>query len=168
VDFDVMSSLGMPAPVLERAVNSVRVMPVHEMLYGLCDAMGVQFLMAGEPVGHAGVLSPSALLPAIAWMSQDAGVRLLQADFGCLLRKPAAEEVTLLGCRCIVPPVTGHIADITRALFFAHFTFELLGLRQGAMVEVFPLHEMLQPVFLAHMGSVNEGNVSWPQMSPTI
>lgn len=167
-----MSEMGLGANVQAVAgvVNaaSALVTPVHEMLYGLCDSMGARFLMGGAPVSHAEVLSPSALLPAVAWMSQDAGQRLLQADFGCLLRKPSAGKATLLGARCVVPPVTGHIADVTRALFFAHFAVELFGLRQGAMVEVMPLHEMLRPIFESHMGSSNEGDVTWPQMSPAI
>lgn len=146
------------------------VTPVHQMLYGLCESMGVRFLMGGNEVGHAEVLGPCALLPVIAWMSQDAGVRLLQADFGCVLRKPSPGESTLLGARCVVPPVTGHIADLTRAMFFAHYTMELLGLRPGALVEVMPLQELLRPVFTAHLGASTEteGDVSWPQMSPAV
>lgn len=143
--------------------------PVHEMLGGLCDNMGVKFLMGGVPVSSDLVLGPSALLPAVAWMSQDAGQRLLQADFGCVLRKPLDAETTALGARCVVPPITGHLADLTRALFFAHYAVELFGLRPGALVEVMPLQEMLRPVFLSHMGAATpEGDVSWPQMSPAI
>jgi len=163
--------LGPLAPAVDGVVRaaSTLVTPVHEMLYGLCDSMEARFLVGGVPVIHSRVLSPSALLPALAWMSQDAGQRLLEADFGCLLRKPADGEVTPLGAHCVVPPVTGHIADVTRALFFAHFAVELFGLRQGALVEVLPLQEMLRPIFESHLGSFNaQGDVTWPQMSPAI
>lgn len=148
-------SAGIPSNALlqgtvQSASTSGAVTPIHQMLYGLCDSLGAKFLMGGEPVSSAEVLSPSALLPAIAWMAQDAGSRLLQADFGCELKKTMEFEASLLGVRCVVPPVTGHIADLTRALFFAHFTVELLGLRKDSLIEVLPLYEVLRPIFVTH------------------
>lgn len=162
--------LDVATPETMRAVSAAAavVMPMHRMLYGLCESIGVNFILGGRPVSHADVLGPAAFLPAVAWMSQDAGKRLLDADFGCLLRMPSENEPTLLGVRCVVPPVTGHIADVTRALFCAHFAVEIFGLRRGALIEVMPLQEVLKEIFTSHSADLQKGEMAWPQMSPTI
>ena len=165
---------GVSPEAMERTASLLAVqqrssLTVNRLLYGLCSSLKVQFLLEGQEVAPADVLSPSALLPGVAWMVQDAGKRLLDADFGCELKVAQSGEATLLGVRCVVPPMTGHIADVIRSIFFIHYTTEFFGIREGAMVEVAPAQQMLRGVFESHLeaqASV-EGIVSWPQVSRT-
>lgn len=165
---------GVSPEAMERAAGLLVATPrsslsVNRLLYGLCDSLHVQFLLEGQEVSHADVLSPSAMLPGIAWMVQDAGRHLLEADFGCELKVARSGEATLLGVRCVVPPMTGHIADVIRSIFFVHYTTEFFGIREGGMVEVAPLQQLLRGIFENHLEEQPsaEGIVSWPQVSRT-
>lgn len=163
-------------PLMQKAVDCVasgrQVLTMHELLARLATSMDCRFLVAGEPVDASEVFLPSSLLPIIALGAQDAGLRLLQADFGCVLKKPMEGEITLTGARCAVPPVTGHLADITRALFFAHTATHLLGINQGAFLDVEPVYRVFSGFFESHFESQGPlpqgGSYSWPLMSPPL
>jgi len=132
--------------------------------------MDCRFLLQGELIEPIEVFSPSALLPVLAWTAQDAGQRLLGADFGCVLKKAGPGEIALTGARCVVPHVTGHLADITRAMFFVHSATVLFGMRPGAFLEVEPLYMSFAKLFDHHFEAQaqtgEKGVYSWPQMSP--
>lgn len=153
----------------EEALSHGGVVHVHKVLDGLCQSLNVTFKVSGADVAPSEIFAPNGLLPMIACISQDAGKRLLDADFGCELRRVSSNEPSLLGARCVVPPLTGHIADLTRTLFFVHYATEVLGLRENALIEVQPVLETLWPVFAAHVDSFGdqelEGGVPWPQLS---
>lgn len=141
---------------------------VHDVLDGLCRSLNAKFMVGGVEVPNLDVLSPLGLLPAVAGLAQDAGRHLLGADFGCELRRIGADEPSMLGARCVIPPMTGHIADLTRTLFIVHYATEVFGLRKDAVIEVLPLQESLWPVFAAHVDAHAQdvkGAVPWPQIT---
>jgi hypothetical protein len=106
-------------------------------------------------------------LPLVGWVAQSAGQRLLGADFGCDLKR---DEEGAFGVRCAVPHITGHIGDIVRSLFFAHYATEIFSLRQSALIEVHPIYEMFKGSFEAMLASPESssegGKIKWPQMYP--
>ena len=161
----------MPAAlaVVGEARAKGEVVHMHKLLDGLARSQNITFKLSGVDLTSAEVFAHNGLLPMIACIAQDAGQRLLGADFGCELRRMSASEPSMLGARCVVPPMTGHIADVVRSLFFVHYATEVLGLRENAMVEVQPVLETLWPVFSAHIESFGEqeteGGVPWPQLS---
>jgi hypothetical protein len=145
--------------------NGAGVVHMSELLVRLCRVMRCEFRLDGQPLDPHVVMSTNGFLPALAWLAQDLGRVLLQADFGCVLKRtPAADS--LFGARCIVPPTTAHIADVIRMFFFVHCTVEVFGMREGAVIEVQPLFEAMSPIFSDQITASNahvEGEVPWPQ-----
>jgi hypothetical protein len=147
------------------------VIQVQHVLSSMCQNMRIQFRMGGVNVAPQEVFSPLGLLPVVACMAQESGKRLLGADFGCLLKRVPGDEPSMLSSRCVIPPMTSHLADLVRTLFVVHHATELFGLREDAIIEILPLQETLWPIFSAHVDSevdAKEGVVPWPPISQGI
>jgi len=165
------SALGSVDPVSSSELRSLLstqgmgVLHMNELLVRLCGVMRCEFRLDGEPIDPHVVMSTNGFLPALAWLAQDLGRVLLRADFGCVLKR-TPPGMSLLGARCIVPPTTAHIADVTRMFFFVYCAVEVFGMREDAVVEVQPLFESMSSIFSEqiHVSNVNvEGEVPWPQ-----
>ena len=68
----------------------------------------------------------------------------------------------------MIPPVTGHIVDLVRGLFFQHYATETFGIRPQARIEVGPMCDMLRFNFDALLRSERvspQGEIVWPQPS---
>jgi hypothetical protein len=183
-DTSIYKTLSVPIArtlqsLFSNSSKSPRVVTMPQFMCSLTKGLDCQFLLSGEPIDPIEVFSPSGALPVLAWIVQDAGKRLLSMDFGCVLK--VSSQTTLTGTQCFVPHVTAHMTDITRALFFSHYTTELFGLRAGALIEVSPFFMSVADIFEAQIaeheaaqqsaqpgagqsGKSGEGIILWQQV----
>jgi hypothetical protein len=149
--------------VLQITKNS-RVVSMHQLLANVCELQGCTFTQHGVPCDPLTVMSPSMLLPILAWDVQDRGQDLLGEDLGCALK---LDNHSIFGARAIVPHMTGHIVDLFRALFFMHSATTIFGLRPNASIEIGPLIESLRDQFQVFIQALSskEGEIPWPLQS---
>lgn len=145
----------------QKAMPPGGVMAVDRLLATHCELIDCAFSFDGEKTPARSIMSPVVFLPVLALRVQEAGFRLLGADMGCVLR---ADKDSMFGARAVIPPVTGHIVDVIRGLFFQHYAAETFGLRKQALIEVAPLRDMLSSVF-DEFETNSEGEFKWPQPS---
>lgn len=148
------------------ATVPVEAVPVAKVLLSRVRLLGCTFVDDGGPIEAERVLSPEMFLPAIAWSVQEAGMALLGADLGCVLRR---DPRALFGAVVSVPPVTGHIVDVIRYLFFQRYADLMFGLQPGAQVDVYPSYLTLRRGFadmLQAREASFEGEIPWPLQNP--
>ncbi len=148
------------------AAAVVDAVPIRRLLVNRCNLLGCTFVDDGQPIDAETVMSPEMFLPAIAWNAQEGGMALLGEDLGCVLRR---EPRSRFGAVVSVPPLTGHIVDVIRYLFFQHYTERMFGLRPGLQIDVYPTFETLRRGFADMLQAQHlspEGEIQWPYQTP--
>lgn len=136
------------------------VVAMPRLLANVCGALNVRFTLGGDAVPPSWVMGSTGLLPCVTVAAEDAAHRLFGISLGATLRP---SEQALFGVRAAVPPVTGNLADIVRALFFMRAAQTLFGLRSHADIDVAEVVETFRPYFKQILDRVEpqEGELSW-------
>lgn len=148
---------------LEEAIQLARgrAIPMHQMLTGVCTLQACTFSFRGRDLPAHQVMAPEMFLPMVTGTAQDDGRYLLDVDFGCGLR---LDEESLFGVRSVVPHITGHIADVVRALFFLNAAHKTFGLRPNACIDLTATYEIMNEQFQGLRKALGspEGEIPWP------
>lgn len=136
------------------------VMAMSRLLANVCGVLNVRFALSSDAVPTSWVMGATALLPCVAVAAEDAAHRLFGISLGVSLRP---SEQALFGVRAAVPPVTGNLADIVRALFFMRSAQVLFGLRRDADIDVAEVVATFRPYFKQILDRVEpqEGELPW-------
>jgi len=159
----------LAAPAVEHARASLRgkpSIPAEMLLAGLCTQMRCSFTFRGDAMSPAEVMRHDMFLPAVAWVVQDAGHRLLGGSLGCALR---VDDRGLFGVVASVPTLTDRLGDFMRGLFLTHYTTHLFGMEEDLMIEVEPMYIAMQPAFERLMKTAQvsaEGEIQWQPIPP--
>ncbi|MEJ8837570.1 hypothetical protein [Ramlibacter sp. AN1133] len=148
---------------LEAAITLApgRAVPMHSFLAGLCMVHDCSFTLRGAELAAEHVMAPEMFLPMVAGTAMDDGRYLAGIDLGCGLR---VDDGSLFGVRSVVPHLTGHIADVMRALFFMHAARKVFGLRERACIDLTASYEVMNGQFQSlrqALGS-QQGEIPWP------
>lgn len=132
------------------------------LLAAICRQYECSFSFRGLDVPPERVMAPEMFLPLVTGTAQEDGHYLLGVDLGCGIR---TDDESLFGVRSVVPPVTGHLADLMRALFFRHAAQKVFGLRQQACIDLTATYEVVAEQFLNLRKALEPagGEVPWPQ-----
>ncbi len=133
--------------------------PLSKVLAAFAEFYRCKFSYLGNPIGSDVIFAGEMLLPAVIWESQIKGHQLLQADLGCRLRLDSA---SLFGVCAIVPFVTGHMADIVRALLCLHTTRNLFLIAPDASVEISMIVDTYKRHFEGLLEHTKDGEIQWP------
>lgn len=147
-------------------IPRTQVVPMYEFLTGMCNKLNCRFTFDDETHAPAYIMSEFFFLPALAWSAQQCGQRVFGTDLGCRLVRHAD---SLFGVRAEVPPVTGHVADILRALVFMQAARDVFSVRQNSVIEMAGIYEGFSAAFTELIGSAapeqtedKGGEIPWP------
>ena len=159
---DMAMALRTSASRVTEVPFAAAVVPMSVLLSNMCTLSRYRFTFNSDPVPASYVMGPTGMLSCIAWSAQETGLRLLDADLACTLRR---DERALFGLRAVVPPVTGNLADIVRGLVFMHSARTLFPLRGQEPVEIAQVFEAYEHAFRDVLAQpvVESGEIAWPQ-----